>query len=152
MYIIYKVLYYMAKSKQQKFKGVKKFDKDSEDNPLLRVDSQTFNIEFANILNDPYSIIFNDYETFDIMTGNLDANKINRDSQIIGIMRYYEYVCIARFKYDYIIPLLTEGDLSGPEVFQMIQHALRTRLLMNIPSFDVILEIEFKFTTKIKYT
>ena len=58
MYIIYKVLYYMAKSKQQKFKGVKKFDKDSEDNPLLRVDSQTFNIEFANILNDPYSIIF----------------------------------------------------------------------------------------------
>lgn len=141
----------MAKSKPQKFKGNKKFDKDSDDNPLLKVDNDVFSVEFSNILNDPYSIIFPDYENFDIMTGDIDVDKINRDSQIIAIMRYYEYVCIARFKYDYIIPLLTKGDLSGIEVFQMIQHALRTKLLMNIPSFDVILEIEFKFNTKIKY-
>lgn len=140
-----------AKGKPQKFKGVKKFDKDSDENPLLKVENDTFNIEFANVLNDPYAIIFPDYENFDILTGNIDGDRINRDSQIIAIMRYYEYICIARFKYDYIIPLLTQGDLSGPEVFQMIQHALRTRLLMNIPSFDIILEIEFKFTTKIKY-
>lgn len=140
-----------AKGKTQKFKGVKKFDKDSDENPLLKVENDTFNIEFANVLNDPYAIIFPDYENFDILTGNIDGARINRDSQIIAIMRYYEYICIAKFKYDYIIPLLTEGDLSGSEVFQMIQHALRTRLLMNIPSFDIILEIEFKFTTKIKY-
>ena len=123
-----------------------------EDNPLLKVDnSSNFTIEFANILNDPMSIIFPDYENFDITVGDINTDKLNRDSQIIAIMRYYEYVCIAKFKYDYIVPLLTEGELNGPDVFQMIQHALRTRLLMNIPSFDVILEIEFKYQTKIKY-
>lgn len=142
----------MTKSKPQKFKGTKKFDKDSTDNPLLKVDNDSaFSIEFANVLNDPYSIIFKDYENFDIQTGNIDTERLNKDSQIIAIMRYYEYVCIGRFKYDYIFPLLSEGELNGPEVFQMIQHALRTRLLMNIPSFDIILEIEFKFKTKIKY-
>lgn len=142
----------MAKAKTKKFKGSKKFDKDSEDNPLLKVDNNSeFTMEFANVLNDPYSIIFSDYENFDIQSGNIDANRLNKDSHIVAIMRYYEYVCIGKFKYNYIVPLLSEGDLNGPEVFQMIQHALRTRLLMNIPTFETILEIEFKFKTKIKY-
>lgn len=143
----------MAKqTKAVKFKGTKKFDKDSEDNPLLKVDNKSdFEIEFYNVLNDPQSIIFPGYQTFNIETGNIDTELLNRDSQIIAIMRYYEYVCIARFKYNYIIPLLENKEMNGIEVFQMIQHALRTKLLMYIPSFDTILEIEFKFQTKIKY-
>lgn len=142
----------MAKAKPTKFKGKKKFDKDSDDNPLLKVDNKSnFEIEFANVLNDPYSIIFSDYENFDIATGNIDIEKLNPNSMIIATMRYYEYVCIAKFNYDYILPLLNSGEMNGAEVFQMIQHALRTKLLMYIPSFDTILEIEFKFKTKIKY-
>jgi hypothetical protein len=66
-------------------------------------------------------------------------------------MRYYEYVCIAKFKYNYILPLLETGEMTGPEIFQMIQHALRTKLLIYIPSFDTVLEFEFRFKTKIKY-
>ena len=142
----------MAKTKQTKFKGVKKFDKDSEDNPLLKMDGVNgYEMYFANILNDPMCIIFNDYQEFDIFNGIIDVNRLNRDSQIIAYMRYYEYLCIARFKYEYIKPLLDNGNMSGIDVFQMIKHSLRTRLLMNIPSFDVIIEPEFIFKTVIKY-
>lgn len=142
----------MAKNKTTKFKGVKKFDKDSDDNPLLKMDDANgYEIYFANILNNPLCIIFNDYQVFDIFTGNIDINKLNKDSQIIAYMRYYEYLCIARFKYDYIKPLLDTGDMNGIDVFQMIKHSLRTRLLMNIPSFDIILEPEFIFKTVVKY-
>lgn len=142
----------MAKAKQTKFKGVKKFDKDSEDNPLLKMDGVNgYEMYFANILNDPMCIIFNDYQEFDIFNGIIDVNRLNRDSQIIAYMRYYEYLCIARFKYEYIKPLLDNGNMNGIDVFQMIKHSLRTRLLMNIPSFDVIIEPEFIFKTVIKY-
>lgn len=142
----------MAKTKQTKFKGVKKFDKDSEDNPLLKMDGVNgYEMYFANILNDPMCIIFNDYQEFDIFNGIIDVNRLNRDSQIIAYMRYYEYLCIARFKYEYIKPLLDNGNMNGIDVFQMIKHSLRTRLLMNIPSFDVIIEPEFIFKTVIKY-
>lgn len=142
----------MAKVKQTKFKGVKKFDKDSEDNPLLKMDGVNgYEMYFANILNDPMCIIFNEYQEFDIFNGIIDVNRLNRDSQIIAYMRYYEYLCIARFKYEYIKPLLDNGNMNGIDVFQMIKHSLRTRLLMNIPSFDVIIEPEFIFKTVIKY-
>lgn len=142
----------MAKAKQTKFKGVKKFDKDSEDNPLLKMDGiNGYEMYFANILNDPMCIIFNEYQEFDIFNGIIDVNRLNRDSQIIAYMRYYEYLCIARFKYEYIKPLLDNGNMNGIDVFQMIKHSLRTRLLMNIPSFDVIIEPEFIFKTVIKY-
>ena len=142
----------MAKAKQTKFKGVKKFDKDSEDNPLLKMDGVNgYEMYFANILNDPMCIIFNEYQEFDIFNGIIDVNRLNRYSQIIAYMRYYEYLCIARFKYEYIKPLLDNGNMNGIDVFQMIKHSLRTRLLMNIPSFDVIIEPEFIFKTVIKY-
>jgi hypothetical protein len=139
-------------AKQNKYKGVKKYNKDSDENPLLQMDDKDdFSTEFVNILNNPKGIIFKDYKNFNIVTGNIDADLLNDKSEIIAIMRYYEYACIARFKYSYIVPMLTDGELNGNEVFAMIQHALRNKLLMNIPSFDVILEIEFKFSTKIKY-
>lgn len=142
----------MAKQKTTKFKGTKKFDKDSEDNPLLKMDGTNgYEMYFANILNDPMCTIFNEYQTFDIFTSNIDVNRLNKDSQIIAYMRYYEYLCVARFKYNYIKPLLDNGEMNGIDVFQMIKHSLRTRLLMNIPSFDTILEPEFIFKTVIKY-
>lgn len=138
--------------KQTKYKGIKKIDKDSEDNPLLKMDGTNgYDMYFANILNDPLCVIFNDYQEFDIFNGLIDVNMLNKDSQIIAYMRYYEYLCIARFKYEYIKPLLDNGDMNGVDVFQMIKHSLRTRLLMNIPSFDVIIEPEFIFKTIIKY-
>lgn len=141
-----------SKQKPNKYKGVKKYNKDSDENPLLYVeDKDEFKMEFVNILNNPHGIIFKDFKNFNIVTGQIDTNLLNNNSDIIAIMRYYEYACIARFKYEYIVPMLTDGELTGVEVFNMIQHALRNKLLMNIPSFDTILEIEFKFSTKIKY-
>ena len=141
-----------SNNKQPKYKGIKKYNKDSEENPLLQMDDKDdFKMEFVNVLNNPYGIIFKDYKNFNIITGDIDIDKLNDNSQIIAIMRYYEYVCLAKFKYSYIVPMLTDGELNGNEVFNMIQHALRNKLLLNIPSFDTILEIEFKFSTKIKY-
>ena len=65
----------MAKAKQTKFKGVKKFDKDSEDNPLLKMDGVNgYEMYFANILNDPMCIIFNEYQEFDIFNGIIDCH------------------------------------------------------------------------------
>lgn len=144
----------MSKPKPVKYKGTKKkIDKDSsEENILLKIDdSMQFSIEFANILNDPYSNIFIDYDRFDYENPSLDSSKLDLNSELIVTARYYEYLAIARFKCSYITPLLTHGAMNLKEIFQMIMHALRVRLLMNIPSFDVILEIEFKYNTYIKY-
>lgn len=145
----------MQKTKAIKYKGgdKKKINKDDlENNPLLRIDDNIqFSIEFANILNDPYSAVFINYDKFNYENPSLDASKLDLNSEMIVTARYYEYLAIARFKCNYIIPLITNDALTLKDIFQMIMHALRVRLLMNIPSIDVILEIEFKYNTYIKY-
>lgn len=144
------------KTKPKGQKGQKKTRPDTdnpEENPLLHVDNNPdFMIETGNLLQDTSMLIFDGYETFDVKKDkdHFDTSKINRDSTIIIALRYYEYVCIATFRFAFIIPLLESG-LGAKDVFDMIKHCLRNKLLINAPTFDNIFDIEIMYTGYIKY-
>lgn len=141
--------------KKSSLKGQKKEQNisDSKVNPLLKIDDKVdFSIESSNLLQDPEQLLFPDYHFFDLNKDkdHFDFDKLNDDSSIIIVLRYYEYVCIARFKFKYIVPILQSG-LNAKDVFDMIKHALRNRLLLEAPSFDIIFEPDMHYDGKIKY-
>ena len=133
--------------KKSSLKGQKKEQNasDRKDNPLLKIDDKVdFSIESSNLLQDPEQLLFPDYLFFDLNKDkdHFDFDKLNDDSSIIIVLRYYEYVCI--------VPILQSG-LNAKDVFDMIKHALRNRLLLEAPSFDVIFEPDMHYDGKIKY-
>ena len=142
--------------KKGKLKGQKKQVKDSEnleENPLLKIDNrEDFHIESSNLLQDPGRLLFEGYENFDMKKekDHFDMGKLSEDSSIIIVLRYYEYICIANFKFRFIIPILQSG-LLAKDVFDMIKHALRNKLLLNAPTFDTIFEPDFFYYGKVKY-
>ena len=147
----------MEKRKTGKLKGQKKQNSENRDeaekNPLLKIDdNEEFSIESSNLLQKPGKIIFSGYETFDLSKekNHFDMSRLNENSVIIIVLRYYEYICIAKFKFSFIIPIL-QSDINPRETFDLIKHALRNRLLLNAPSFDTIFEPDFHYIGKIKY-
>lgn len=142
--------------KKGKLKGQKKSKPDSEnidENPLLKIDNRIdFSIESSNLLQDPSKLIFPGYENFDLKKekDHFDMNRLRNDSSIIIVLRYYEYICTASMKFSFIIPILQSG-LNARDVFEMIKHALRNKLLLNAPTFDNIFEPDFHYIGKIKY-
>lgn len=142
--------------KKGKLKGQKKSKPDSEnidENPLLKIDNRVdFSIESSNLLQDPGKLIFPGYENFDLKKekDHFDMNRLRDDSSIIIVLRYYEYICTASMKFSFIIPILQSG-LNARDVFEMIKHALRNKLLLNAPTFDNIFEPDFHYIGKIKY-
>ena len=142
--------------KKGKLKGQKKSKPDSEnidENPLLKIDNRIdFSIESSNLLQDPGKLIFPGYENFDLKKekDHFDMNRLRDDSSIIIVLRYYEYICTASMKFSFIIPILQSG-LNARDVFEMIKHALRNKLLLNAPTFDNIFEPDFHYIGKIKY-
>jgi hypothetical protein len=142
--------------KKGKLKGQKKDNPDSknlEDNPLLKIDNRVdFMIESGNLLQDPGKLLFEGYENFDLKKekDHFDNGRIGENSTIVVVLRYYEYVCIATFKFSFIIPILQSG-LNAKDVFDMIKHALRNKLLLNAPTFDVIFEPDFVYIGKVMY-
>lgn len=142
--------------KKGKLKGQKKGKPDSEnidENPLLKIDNRVdFSIESSNLLQDPGKLIFPGYENFDLKKekDHFDMDRLSDDSSIIIVLRYYEYICTASMKFSFIIPILQSG-LNARDVFEMIKHALRNKLLLNAPTFDNIFEPDFHYIGKIKY-
>ena len=142
--------------KKGKLKGQKKSKPDSEnidENPVLKIDNRVdFSIESSNLLQDPGKLIFPGYENFDLKKekDHFDMNRLRDDSSIIIVLRYYEYICTASMKFSFIIPILQSG-LNARDVFEMIKHALRNKLLLNAPTFDNIFEPDFHYIGKIKY-
>ena len=126
------------KAKSQKGRTKAKPDTDNpNENPLLHVENTAdFIIETGNLLQDTDLLIFHGYEQFDM--------KKDKD------LRYFEYVCIARFRFAFIIPILESG-LSAKDVFEMIKHCLHNKLLINAPTFDNIFDIEIVYTGYVKY-
>ena len=78
-----------------------------------------------------------------------DLNRLRDDSSIIIVLRCYESICTASMKFSFIIPILQSG-LNARDVFEMIKHALRNKLLLNAPTFDNIFEPDFHYIGKIK--
>ena len=146
----------MAEKKQKGIKGTKKTKPDTDNpdqNPLLHVENKAdFSIETGNLLQDTSMLIFPGYKVFDMKKDkdHFDMDKLTNMSMIIIALRYYEYVCIARFQFSFIIPILESG-LVAKDVFDMIKHCLRNKLLTNAPTFDNIYELDIVYTGYIKY-
>lgn len=143
-----------SKSKPTKGQSKLKPDNDNpEKNPLLHVENKhDFQIETGNLLENPDGLIWDKFENFDLSKDkdHFDTNIINLDTEIVIILRYYEYICTAKFKFCYILPLLKSG-LIAKDVFEMIKHSLKTKLLVNVPSFDTVFEPEIQYIGKVKY-
>ena len=137
-------------------KGKKKTHPDTDnpdENPLLHVDNTAdFSIDTGNLLQDTGLLIFPEYEIFDLKKDkdHFDTRKISQMSMIIISLRYYEYVCIAKFQFSYIIPILESG-LNAKDVFDMVKHCLKNKLLTNAPTFDNIYELDIQYNGYIKY-
>jgi hypothetical protein len=147
----------MAETKKPKGqKGKKKTRPDTdnpEENPLLHVDNTSdFSIDTGNLLQDTGLLIFPGYKKFDLKKekDHFDTNKISHTSMLIISLRYYEYVCIAKFQFSYIIPILESG-LNAKDVFDMVKHCLKNKLLTNAPTFDNIYELDIQYSGYIKY-
>lgn len=137
-------------------KGKKKTHPDTDnpdENPLLHVDNTAdFSIDTGNLLQDTGLLIFPGYKVFDLKKDkdHFDTRKISHMSIIIITLRYYEYVCIAKFQFSYIIPILESG-LNAKDVFDMVKHCLKNKLLTNAPTFDNIYELDIQYSGYIKY-
>ena len=137
-------------------KGKKKTHPDTDnpdENPLLHVDNTAdFSIDTGNLLQDTGLLIFPGYKVFDLKKDkdHFDTRKISQMSMIIISLRYYEYVCIAKFQFSYIIPILESG-LNAKDVFDMVKHSLKNKLLTNAPTFDNIYELDIQYNGCIKY-
>lgn len=143
-------------------KGVAKTSPDvdnPEKNPLLHIENKRdFAIETDNLLENPDSLAYKFYDGFDIVqddsTGKkratFDFEKLNGDSKIVVILRYYEYLCIAEMRFSYIMPMLKSG-LNAADVFAMICHSLKNKLLMNVPSFETVFEPDIRYVYKVLY-
>lgn len=146
-----------SSTKSNKIKGQKKFSKNDQDdlelNPLLKIENKhDFSIETDNLLEHPDAILYESYLTFDVNIDkkHFDESLLSLDSEIIIILRYFEYLCTAKFKFSYIYPMLVSG-LIAKDVFDLIKHALKNRIQINVPSFDKIFEPEIIYIGKIKY-
>lgn len=142
----------MAKSKGIKGKKKEKPDNDNPElNPLLHIENKKdFIITTSNLLENPESLICEGFESFDLKTVSFDYTRFDENSLLIIMLRYYEYLCTAQIKVEYILPLLSSG-MTGKQIFDMVCHCLKNKLLCNIPSFDTIFEPDIQYIGKIKY-
>lgn len=144
----------MAKgdSKSKKVKG--KADKDSADiNPLLMIeDKHGFNLVCGNLLQDNSMLIFNDYDVFDIKKDkdHFDMTRLSNDTSVIIALRYYEYVCYVKFAFEYIVPIMKSG-LIAKDVFDMMKHCLKNKMMLLAPNWETIFEPDFCYTGYVKY-
>ena len=101
-------------------------------------------------LEDNYYKIKNFYWDLSKDQDHFDLDRLNLDSEIIVILRYFEYLCIAKFTFEYVKPMLQSG-LIMKDIFQMMKHCLKNRLLLNVPSFETVFEPDIQYLGKIKY-
>lgn len=142
--------------KQTKAKGQAKPKADNdnpEKNPLLHIENKHgFSIETDNLLEASDALIYLGFDNFDLSKeqDHFDLDRLNLDSEIIVILRYFEYLCIAKFTFEYVKPMLQSG-LIMKDVFQMMKHCLKNRLLLNVPSFETVFEPDIQYIGKVKY-
>ena len=145
----------MATKKAKPINSKKKSqaDSDTSENPLLCIDNKiNFCIDAGNLLQTPNMLIFKDFKRIDIQKDKdiFDISKLTEKSSVIITLRYFEYVCIAKFEFSFIIPMLESG-LVARDIIDLMKHALRNRLLLNAPSFDNIYDIDIKYEGYIRY-
>lgn len=150
-----KVIYRKPSQKKGNSKIVT--DKDTEKNPLLRIEQKDeFCIEVGNFLEDSSILIHPDYEKFDPSgQAAFDPDRLLPSSDLMVILRYFEYVIAAKFKVSFIMPLWKEGmrtgDMGFSDIIDSIKHRLEMELQMKTPSFDSINILDIHYLYKVKY-
>lgn len=150
-----KIVYKKSTSKKGNSKILT--EKDTEKNPLLHIEhTSQFSIEVGNFLEDCNILIYPDYEKFEPSDkSTLDAERLDTQSDLMIILRYFEYVIIAKFKVNFIMPLWIEGQRTGDmdlyDIIESIKHRLEIELQLRTPSFDNINISDIHYLYKVRY-
>lgn len=150
-----KVVYKKASSKKGNSKIAS--EKDTEKNPLLHIEqTPLFAIEVGNFLEDSNILIHPDFESFNPQDkSSLDSDRLDYNSDMMVILRYFEYVILAQFKVSFIMPLWSEGARTGDmdlfDIIQSIEHRLQMELQLRTPTFDEINLLDIHYLYKVRY-
>lgn len=129
---------------------------------MLDVDySPQFNVECKNVLDDPKAMQFPGWEPFAIekLTSGeqkddafiLNTQRVRpKETEIMVVLRYFEYLCIARMNIVYLMEIC-KGDSRLVDVVDMIKHHLRNRLKREVDHTEDIIDMYIKYVGKIKY-
>lgn len=132
-------------------------EKDTEKNPLLHIEqTPLFAIEVGNFLEDANILIHPEFESFDPSDKTtLDSERLDYNSDMMVILRYFEYVILAKFKVSFIMPLWAEGARTGDmdlfDIILSIQHRLQMELQLRTPTFDDINLLDVHYLYKVRY-
>ena len=129
-------------------------DKKQDDRSALLTVSykREFSVQLHNLLENPSAMIFSGYENIILDSDNVtfDLDRIGDNTSILVILEYFEYLCVADVAFSYIMPIMQSG-FSMKEVFSMIKHHLRGKLIVTIDNWENINEMHMKYMGKVRY-
>lgn len=149
----------MAKRKDDEIVAV-----ETEKTILSVVYNEGFHVECYNMLENPEVMHLNkmgykkinlnalrNTDEQDDDSNILDVSKINEQkTQIIVVLRYFEYLCIATVKFDYIKEIL-HGGFSLADSLDMIKHHLKNRLVREVRGTETIVEMHIEYRGYVRY-
>lgn len=145
------------KPRTKKFKGKapaadvrRQMDNNSPESPFLYIkEGGGLTISKSNLLNDPEALLYDGYERFDMDKPQF-SGRLTGGTSVIVTLRYFEYLCSARFNLDYVGGMLAAG-LALTDVFSMIKHHLKIVMTLNVPTVDTIYDLDLIYTGHIRY-
>ena len=122
-----------------------------------------FSVDVHNLLDEPKTLQFPGYEVLvlDKLAQKDNVNvlhsenlfktdKVTSKTEILIILTYFEYVCIARVSFSYLMEILKSGiDLIRS--FDMIKHHLRIILNREVNGIENIVEMHVEYMGRVKY-
>jgi hypothetical protein len=127
-----------------------------------------FSVAGYNLLDNPdviASLYDNGYRRINVnprfnSDGNIDEENILDNNmllkskpenvQIIIVLRYFEYLCIASVRFDFILKIL-HGEYQIINVFDMIKHHLRNTLVREVSGEETIVDMHIEYRGYVKY-
>ncbi len=122
-----------------------------------------FSVDVHNLLDEPKTLQFPGYEVLvlDKLAQKDNANalhsenmfkpdKVTGKTEILVILTYFEYVCIARVSFSYLMEILKSG-LDLIRAFDMIKHHLRIILNREVNGIENIVEMHVEYMGRVKY-
>lgn len=122
-----------------------------------------FSVDVHNLLDEPKTLQFPGYEVLvlDKLAQKDNANvlhsenlfqpdKVTARTEILIILTYFEYVCIARVSFSYLMEILKSG-LDLIRAFDMIKHHLRIILNREVNGIENVVEMHVDYMGKVRY-
>lgn len=142
-------------------------ERDKQTKEIKRISDVTyksgFSVDVHNLLDEPKTLQFPGYEVLVLDklaqkdgTTNLHSenmfkpDKVTNKTEILVILTYFEYVCIARVSFSYLMEILKSG-LDLIRAFDMIKHHLRIILNREVNGIENIVEMHVEYMGRVKY-